>query len=156
MAADPEAVARVGNAWRELKRGASMSELRPLLLGRFADTIEWGEVDTLDVLCVGGAMRMNELADALRVDASTATRAVQRLIVAGFAERSPDDRDRRAVLVRPTEAGLAAQREILANRNETLDQIVSGFSDEELQALAELMERLMRSVDDLAGLTARS
>ena len=44
-------------------------------------------MDTLDLLVQQPAWRMSELAEALRVDPSTATRAVQRLVRAGLADR---------------------------------------------------------------------
>src|SRR5687768_17535325 len=94
---------RIGVAWRELRRGAAMNTLRPMMLGPYASVLDWGGLDTLDLLCQAEAHRMSELADVLRVDASTATRAIQRLVDMGFAERATDTSDRRSVVVRATE-----------------------------------------------------
>src|SRR3954451_25371811 len=71
--------ARIGAAWRELRR-ASTQALRPLLFGTGPDALELGQVGTLDLLALHGPVRMRDLAEALRVDASTATRAVARLV----------------------------------------------------------------------------
>src|SRR5204862_6141795 len=75
---------RIGTGWKELRRGAAMGVLRDHLFGAGADALEPGQVDTLELLVNKDAWRMSELADALRVDPSTATRAVQRLVKAGL------------------------------------------------------------------------
>ena len=76
---------RVGAAWRELRRGASMQAFRPMVYGEGDEALDLGQVDVLDLLVFHGSARMGELAEALRVDASTATRAVNRLVDAGLA-----------------------------------------------------------------------
>ena len=91
MMSDPDEVARrIGLAWRELRRGASMTVLREQFLGTGEDALEPGQMDTLDVLLSRESWRMGDLADALRVDPSTATRAVERLTRINLAERLPD------------------------------------------------------------------
>jgi DNA-binding MarR family transcriptional regulator len=151
MELDQEAAARVGIAWRELKRGASMNALRPVLLGPYADILDWGGVDTLDLLAVGDGVRMCDLADDLRVDASTATRAIQRLADLGLVERAPHPDDRRAVVVRASAAGVAAHADMAVRRRAALGDMLGRFSNTELVTLADLMERLVEAVDDLAA-----
>ena len=80
---------RIGLAWREIRRGASAAGLRNCLYGTGEDAIEQGQMDSLDMLASQPSWRMSELAEALRVDPSTATRAIQRLEKAGLAERRP-------------------------------------------------------------------
>ena len=88
------AALHIGTAWKELRRGAAMSILRDHMFGAGKDALEPGQVDTLDLLVQQPAWRMSDLADALRVDPSTATRAVQRLERSGLAERCPVGRRR--------------------------------------------------------------
>ena len=73
MAEWEEDAVRIGRAWRELRRGALSAEFRDRVYGAGLDV---GQADALELLVVGGGCRMAELAAALRVDASTATRAV--------------------------------------------------------------------------------
>ena len=71
---------RIARAWRELRRGASAARLRSHLLGPDGPHLEQGQLDALEILASrSDGWRMSEFADALRVDASTATRAVERL-----------------------------------------------------------------------------
>ena len=82
-----EIAIRIGTAWKELRRGAAMVAVRDYFFAADEDSLEPGQMDTLDLLAQQPAWRMSELAEALRVDPSTATRAVQRLVRAGLAER---------------------------------------------------------------------
>src|SRR5687768_6370584 len=95
-----DAAGRVGAAWRQLRRGASTLELRQMLYGGSATTLDVAQGDALVVLIEHGPIRMSDLAAQLRVDASTATRTVARLISAGLAVRVPDRADGRVVAIK--------------------------------------------------------
>jgi DNA-binding MarR family transcriptional regulator len=135
---------RIGLAWRELRRGASTASVRDYLYGQGSDALEMGQMDTLDLLANGEPWRMSE---ALRVEPSTATRAVQRLVNGGLAERRPNADDGRVVHVIITPAGLAAHREVAGRRVELLGYIVTQFRRQELRDFAEMLERFVSSVD---------
>jgi DNA-binding MarR family transcriptional regulator len=145
-----ELARRIGTAWKELRRGAGMTVVRDHLFGVGKDALEPGQVDTLDLLAHQGAWRMSDLADALRVDPSTATRAVQRLERAGLGERHPSPDDGRVVLVSATRLGLRRHDAIECRRRETLGTMLAAFTHDERVQLAELMTRLVESLDDFA------
>ena len=50
---------RIGLAWRELRRGAATSGLRDFLYGRDAESIEQGQMDTLDILAQRPTWKMS-------------------------------------------------------------------------------------------------
>ena len=135
---------RVGEAWRELRRGASMARFRELLYG---DELEMGQVDALDVLVERGACRMRELAAALRVDASTATRMVGRLVDQGLVERETDPDDARSVRVRMSRRGETAHAAMNERRRHLFEEVLAGFEADELHQFAGLLERLVDAVD---------
>lgn len=149
-----EVARRVGLAWRELRRGASMGLLREQFLGSGDDALDTGQMDTLDVLVSGDAWRMGDLADALRVDPSTATRAVDRLTRIHLAERLPDPDDRRVVLVRATQAGRSRHDEAYRRWRNVLHGILAEFEPGEREQLAVDLERLVAALDRVVGLTA--
>ncbi len=142
---------RIGVAWKELRRGAAMSMLRDHLFGVGKDALEPGQVDTLDLLVLKDEWRMSELADALRVDPSTATRAVQRLERTGLAERHPSTADGRVVMVSSTALGTRRHEAIEARRRETLATMLGPFTVEERRELAELLDRFVVALDDFAS-----
>jgi len=146
-----ELALRIGLAWRTLRRGASWSVLREYLYGTGEEAIEQGMMDTLDVLAMQPSWRMSELADVLRVDPSTATRAVQRLEKAGLAERRSSTEDGRVVEVRATDAG-RDQHEAVAERRATLmAHVMSAYTRDELPVLAEMLERFVLSIDEFVA-----
>jgi DNA-binding MarR family transcriptional regulator len=146
--ADREVERRIGAAWRDLRRGASMAGLRAYLYGEGDDAVDLGQVDTLDLLASQSTWRMRDLALALRVDASSATRAVDRLVAAGLAERSRAADDARAVVVSLTRTGRARHDVLVERRRTAMDRILAGFAPDERRQLAELLERLIAGVDD--------
>jgi DNA-binding MarR family transcriptional regulator len=144
-----DAMQQIGGSMREIRRGTAMLRLRALVLGGGEEALELGGSDTLGLLSERGASRMSELADAMRVDASTATRAVARLERAGLVERAPSPDDRRVVVVVPTEAGVAAHLAMRERYEKVMALICKGFDDAELRQLASLMERLVAGLDAL-------
>jgi DNA-binding MarR family transcriptional regulator len=149
--AELEVAVRIGTAWKELRRGAAMSAVRDWFYGTGAEAIELGQVDTLDLLAAQESWRMTDLADALRVDPSSATRAVQRLVRSGLAERRQSDDDGRVVMVSATAAGRARHEAVAQRRRKALEVMLSEFEEDERRQLAELLERFVVALDHLAA-----
>jgi DNA-binding MarR family transcriptional regulator len=136
-----ELAVRIGLAWREIRRGASASGLREWLYGDGEESIEQGQMDTLDQLALRPAWRMSELAEALRIDPSSVTRAVQRLEKLGLAERSPSKDDGRVVEVRITDSGRAQHYEVAERRSELMTHILRQYRTRELPVFADMLEQ---------------
>jgi DNA-binding MarR family transcriptional regulator len=146
---------RIGTSWVELRRRASMIAVREFLFGTGDDALELGQMDTLDLLAQRPAWRMSELAEALRVDPSTATRAVQRLVGAGLAERGQNDDDGRVVMVQISAAGRMRHDDVNQRRSQLMTHMLRAFSREERPVLADMLERFIGAVDDfVVGLDA--
>ena len=146
-ASDLAVLFRIGAAWRELRRGASMQAFRPIVYGEGDEALDLGQVDALDMLVFHGSVRMGELAEALRVDASTATRAVNRLVDAGLASRERSDGDGRVMVVVLTEHGKEVHRAMMVRRRDALEGILADLNPEERQQLATLLERFIDGLD---------
>ena len=138
---------RVGAAWRELRRGAAMQAFRPIVYGEGEDALDLGQVDALDLLVFHGPVRMGELAESLRVDASTATRAVNRLVDTGLAQRRRSDEDGRVMVVAITKRGSEVHRALTARRRDALEGILTDFTARDRQQLATLLERFIVGLD---------
>jgi DNA-binding MarR family transcriptional regulator len=128
---DLESIAAIGNAWRDLRRP--------------------GQVDTLDLLVEREFWRMGDLAEALRVDPSTATRAIQRLEKLELAERTTLASDGRVVTVAVTSAGRARHNIITERRLKVMIKILSDFAPEDQAKLAQLLTQFVTSVDNVAS-----
>jgi DNA-binding MarR family transcriptional regulator len=93
--------------------------------------------------------RMSELAEALRVDPSTATRAVQRLVNDGLAERRQSTDDGRVVLVYPSAEGKRRHAAVSRRRVDAVCRILSAFDADERAQLAGLLGRFVDALDEL-------
>jgi len=145
---------RIGRAWIEIRRGAWTQNLRIHLFGD-DDPLEPGQMDALDVL-VRRDRTMKELADRLRIDPSSATRAVQRLVADGLADRYPSPDDGRIVMVKISESGRARHGVVDERRAEAMALILGRFTPDERSELADLLDRFVQAVDDSGDRLARS
>lgn len=147
--ADVEAEAlAVGRAWRDLRRLRGLRTIGRDLLDDGCPPLETGELDTLSVIGADGPCRMQELAEALRVEPSTATRAVDRLERRGLARRRKAEGDGRIVEVLLTDDGRAAHEELHRRRHDLLAAVLDHFSPREREVLAELLPRFAAAVGD--------
>lgn len=99
------------------------------------------------VLSTEGPLGINALAERQGLDASTVTRQVVSLEKAGFARRSRDPRDGRAVRVEATPSGKAQLERERERRSAMYDQILADWSPAEQSLLAGLLERLNQDLD---------
>ncbi len=143
---DVEHAVRIGRAWIELRRGAWTQHFRTYLFGD-DDPLEPGQMDALDLLARRDRT-MKHLAERLRIDPSSATRAVQRLVADGLAERYAADDDRRVVMVRISNAGRLRHASVDARRAHAMAQILSEFTVDERADLAGLLDRFVDALDD--------
>ena len=142
-----EIAGRLGVAWREIRRGAANNALRQLLFESEKFSIEPGQMDTLEKLVMHETMRMGELADAMKVDPSTATRAVQKLIKDGLVERVAHDGDARVVVVGPTEHGREVFLHHVEKRRQLVLLVLEQFDENERGLVADMLERFSTAVD---------
>jgi DNA-binding MarR family transcriptional regulator len=89
----------------------------------------------LTVLEADGPLPMSHLAETLDVSVASTTGIIGRMEERGLVERSHGEADRRVVLVRPTEAGIAIFRDMTEHRREGLTHLFGRLTDAELSAL---------------------
>ncbi len=139
----------VGAAWRDIRRLRGLHTIGRDLLDDGCPPLETGELDTLGVVGGLGPCRMSELAGALRVEPSTATRAVDRLERRGLVTRSKDAADGRYVEVALTSVGREAFDELTRRRLDLLTGVLDQFDADEQQQLAELLPRFAEAIADV-------
>lgn len=147
-----EMVGRIGRAWREIRRGASASLLRESMYGSAAKgeiTAEPGQMDALDLLVTVDSCRMGDLAEHLRIDPSTATRAVQRLIKDDLAHKVRHEGDGRVVEIAATEKGRRVHAAVAERRRSIILAIMSRFSKAERLQLADYLDRFVAATDSV-------
>jgi len=147
IAVDRDVAERVRTAWRELRRVASTAEVRAAVYDPAAP-LDSGQADALDAVVAHGPCRMTDVAVVLRVDRSSATRAIDRLEAAGLVARQVDRHDARCIVVEATAAGRALLDRIRDRTTAMLADVLATFSTDDRERLAELMERLVGALDE--------
>ena len=126
-----------------MRIAVSLRDFRRLKPGALSIPMPLGQIDTMDAIAANGPCTMVELAEALRIDASTATRAVEPLVRNGLVERRRSDRDARAVIVELSREGRRVERQLTTERFDQLESSLSLFDRNEREQLAEFLERLL-------------
>lgn len=127
---------RLAVAWRDLRR----MKPQPLSV-----PIPQGQLDTMDVLAHLGSCTMAELSAALAIDASTATRAVERLVQVGLVERDRSEEDGRAVMVNLTPGGRALEKKLTVERLRHMRNVLANLTMEQRETIAMSMETLLEA-----------
>jgi DNA-binding MarR family transcriptional regulator len=110
-----------------------------------------GEGRTLAHAARAGMVRQNVLAERIGIEAMTLSAYIDRLEAKGLVERVPDQNDRRAKLVRLTDAALDALDGVAAAAASIRADASASMDAEDWAALLRL---LRQARDNLAGLRA--
>jgi DNA-binding MarR family transcriptional regulator len=113
-------------------------------------------IAALHTLRCNGAVRLSELASLIELDASTASRLVRTLEIAGLVDRAPDPEDRRASRIVMTEAGAQRLDEFSRGRKELLTKAMHGWRKSDIETFATLMGRFADGVTQIADERTRT
>ena len=90
-----------------------------------------------------GSMRPSVHAERLHIAARSATEVVDALEARGLVERGPDPDDRRATLVRPTEAARTELAEVDRVRREQSERFLAVLSERDRRTLDRILRILV-------------
>jgi len=100
----------------------------------------------LKAVCETGPLSVNDLAGALYLEKSTASRLARGLEDAGLVERSRDAEDGRSVRLAATGAGLRTHAGIETDLQREYAALLEDFEPEVRSAMTELLGRLTQAV----------
>ena len=110
------------------------------------DTVDPSQAALLYILKIRGAMRLSDIADAMKLDASTVSRHVQQLGDREFIERGPDPVDGRASIISLTEAGRVGLKVSFEQRRAFITAALAEWDDAERDRLRHDLNRLTASL----------
>ena len=142
-----ELLGRLERVGPGLRRRLGESERRADFLTRFGGVTLY-QVGALRHLVKHGPLTMNELAARMEISPSSATQLVDRLVHHGLVVRNPDPDDRRVMRVAVSGPALNAVRDFEKVTSQRLETLVAPLTDDELEVLASLAERI---ADDTAA-----
>lgn len=91
--------------------------------------------------------RITTLAEGLAADPSTVSRQVATLVKCGLVERLADPDDGRSSQLALTEAGRERLQAHLLERHDWLDQMLAGWTDDEIATFATLFDRFRTALE---------
>jgi DNA-binding MarR family transcriptional regulator len=112
--------------------------------------LSFAQYSLLFELCAGAPKSARELALAAEVSPATATEMLDGLAAAGLVKRIRSTEDKRIVLTSLTERGRVLIDERRARYEPLWRAALADFSDEQLLATADVLDRLRQMFDGLA------
>jgi DNA-binding MarR family transcriptional regulator len=114
------------------------------------DAVDPSQAALLYTLKIRGALRLGDIAEAMKLDASTVSRHVQQLGDRGFIERGPDPEDGRASIISLTDEGSAGLTSSFEQRRDILAEAITDWNDEDRELLRAQLIRLATALGDHA------
>ncbi|MGK7377355.1 MarR family winged helix-turn-helix transcriptional regulator [Planococcus sp. 1R117A] len=98
-------------------------------------------------ICENPGIIQEQLVDLIKVDRSTATRAIQKLETNGFIEKKEDPQNKKTKKLFSTEKGKSVYP-FIKRENEHSDHVaLEGFSKMEAETAFELLQRIRKNVE---------
>jgi DNA-binding MarR family transcriptional regulator len=117
-------------------------------LGGVEETVTLTQFRTLVVLHAHGPARLNQLADRLQVNSSTALRTVDRMIAGGLVDRRENQADRRQVVIELTARGRRVVDDVTERRRQAIEQIVKRMSLAHRKQMVEALQAFAAAADE--------
>jgi DNA-binding MarR family transcriptional regulator len=112
------------------------------------DLVDPAQAGLLYTLKCHGAMRLGDVADAMKLDASTVSRHVHQLGEKGFLQRDSDPEDARARIIDISPEGRAALKTTFDQRRAFVADAVADWSERDRDQVRTLLTRLTAALGD--------
>lgn len=98
-------------------------------------------------ICENPGIIQEKVAEMIKVDRTTAARAIQKLEAQGFIEKSNDDKNKKIKKLFPTKKGLEVYPFIKREGDYSNRVALNGFSTEEMNTIFNLLQRVRANID---------
>lgn len=148
---------RLIDATRRFNRSTRRQRLQAALYTVDDRELTLAQVDALEVIAASGELRMQDVADRLGIDPSTATRTTAPLVDLGLLARATDPANRRFVVLRCTTKGRRTADRITNGRRRLMRDVLAGMAPARRLLLADLLDEFNTLTDHhRAGTNGRS
>ncbi|MFC3212288.1 MarR family winged helix-turn-helix transcriptional regulator [Planomicrobium okeanokoites] len=127
------------------------------MIARALDSISNIEFKELDLtkgqylylvrICENPGIIQEQLLELIKVDRSTATRAIQKLELNGFIEKEPDTENKKIKRLFPSEKGKEAYPFIKRENEHSNHVALEGFTETEAEMAASLLRRIRKNIE---------
>lgn len=98
-------------------------------------------------ICENPGIIQEKLAEMIKVDRTTAARAIKKLEMSGFIEKKDDQQNKKINRLFPTERGASVYPYIKRENEYSNSVALEGFSEGEIETLVHLLQRVRRNVE---------
>lgn len=98
-------------------------------------------------ICENPGIIQEQLLELIKVDRSTATRAIQKLELNGFIEKEPDTENKKIKRLFPSEKGKEAYPFIKRENEHSNHVALEGFTETEAELAARLLRRIRKNIE---------
>ena len=110
--------------------------------------LQKGQFTFLTRIWENPGINLVELSNMLKVDKATTTKAIQKLIKAGYVDKKQDKFDKRGYNLTPTDKSLEVYELIIEEENRSIEICFDNFTDEEKQVVTKLLEKMSKNVEN--------
>ncbi|MEW5066398.1 MarR family transcriptional regulator [Bacillus subtilis] len=88
-----------------------------------------------------------KLAEMIKVDRTTAARAIKKLEMQGFIQKLPDEQNKKIKKLFPTEKGKKVYPLLRREGEHSTEVALSGFTSEEKESISALLHRVRKNIE---------
>lgn len=99
-------------------------------------------------ICENPGINFSRLSNLLKVDKTTTTKAVQKLIQAGYVHKKQDTADRRLYSLIPTDKALEIYELIIEEENRNIEMCFKNFTQKEKITLNRLLDKMSKNTEE--------
>lgn len=109
--------------------------------------LQKGQFIFLTRICENHKINFIDLSNMLKVDKTTTTKAVKKLIDLGYIYREADAFDRRSYNLQPTSIGVDIYNNIINEENRQIDVCLNGFNSDEMELALKLVDKMSKNIE---------
>ncbi|MCY9190530.1 MarR family winged helix-turn-helix transcriptional regulator [Bacillus mojavensis] len=98
-------------------------------------------------ICENPGIIQEKLAEMIKVDRTTAARAIKKLEMNGFIKKMDDDQNKKIKKLFPTEKGKEVFPVIKRENDHSNSVALAGFSEKETETIFHLLQRIRKNVE---------
>lgn len=110
--------------------------------------LQKGQYMFITRVCENPGINFMDLSNMLKVDKTTTTKAVKKLIDIGYLDKQQDENDKREYKLTPTKKALDVYEFIIQEESKQFEISFKGFSEEEKQMATELIKRMSENIEE--------
>jgi len=109
--------------------------------------LQKGQFIFLTRICENPGINLIDLSNMLKVDKTTTSKVVQKLINEGYVQKIRDEEDQRMWRLSPLSRALETYPHIIGEENRNIDACLHGFTDFEKENVLLLLQKMRENIE---------